>query len=594
VFFPGKQSAYIYNTLADFYADANGYLANPNRTVSAVNLRRFQVRYTNIPNMEKPVQPLDVDYTSLYAQDEWRARDNVTITGGLRMDIANFGNTAYDNPVADAMTFRDAGGNAIKYNTGALPKASPLWSPRVGFNWDVSSDLTTQVRGGTGVFTGKPAYVWISNQIGNTGMLTGFTDTTAGAWTNYPFNPNPDAYKPATVTGAPSASTNLAVTDPNFKFPQTWRTNIALDKRIFWGMTATGEYIYNRDVNGVSYINANLPAAQSAFTGVDTRMRWVATASVPACVTGLAGNPVPCVSRLNNLPGSQITDNIVMGNQNAGRSWNISASLAKPMSHGFTAKGAYSYGRAENWVDPGSIASGSWTGNAIAGDPNNPALALSANSPGHRFFISASYSKKYFGWGATTFSGFFNVQASSNTSYIFAADANGDTATNDLIYIPRSTSEMNFVAFTSSGVAFTAADQAAAFDAYISQDPYLSEHRGEYMKRGALFFPFVKRMDLSIMQDLFANVGGGRHSGQIRLDILNFGNLLNHNWGAGWSMYQNRVLTNPAADANLALSYRLATVSTASGPKLISSTFQRTAGSSDVYTMMLSFRYTFN
>jgi hypothetical protein len=153
---------------------------------------------------------------------------------------------------------------------------------------------------------------------------------------------------------------------------------------------------------------------------------------------------------------------------------------------------------------------------------------------------------------------------------------------------------MNFVAFTSSGVAFTAADQAAAFDAYISQDPYLSEHRGEYMKRGALFYPFVKRMDLSIMQDLFANVGGGRHSGQIRLDILNFGNLLNHNWGAGWSMYQNRVLTNPAADANLALSYRLATVSTASGPKLISSTFQRTAGSSDVYTMMLSFRYTFN
>ena len=34
VFFPGSQSAYVYNSLADFYADANGYLANPNRTTS--------------------------------------------------------------------------------------------------------------------------------------------------------------------------------------------------------------------------------------------------------------------------------------------------------------------------------------------------------------------------------------------------------------------------------------------------------------------------------------------------------------------------------------------------------------------------------
>jgi hypothetical protein len=594
VFYPGKQSVYIYNTLADFYADLNGYLANPNRTVSAVNLRRFQVRYMNIPNMEKPIQPLDVDYTSLYAQDEWRPRGNLTITGGVRMDIAKFGNTAYDNPVADAMTFRDASGNAIKYNTGALPKASPLWSPRVGFNWDVNADARTQVRGGTGVFTGKPAYVWISNQIGNTGMLTGFVDTTPGAWTNYPFNPNPDAYKPANVSGAPPASTNLAVTDPNFKFPQTWRTNIALDKRIFWGMTATGEYIYNRDVNGVSYINANLPAAQSAFTGVDTRPRWVATPSVPACVTGAAGNPVPCVTRLNNLPGSQITENIVLANQSVGRSWNIAASLNKPLSHGFTARAAYSYGRAQNTVDPGSIASGSWTGNAMAGDPNNPALAYSANSPGHRFFISASYTAKYFSWGSTTFSGFFNAQASANTSYIFSSDANGDTATNDLIYIPRNLSEMNFVTFTTSGKTFTAAEQAAAFEAYINQDSYLSEHRGEYMKRGGLFYPFVRRMDLSIMQDVFVNVGRTRQSGQIRLDILNFGNLLNHNWGAGYNTYQNRILTNPAADANGALSYRLATISTGSGPQLISSTFQRTAGSSDVYTLMLSFRYTFN
>ncbi len=227
-------------------------------------------------------------------------------------------------------------------------------------------------------------------------------------------------------------------------------------------------------------------------------------------------------------------------------------------------------------------------------DPNNPALAFSGNSPGHRFFIQASYTKEYFKFGATTVSVFYETRTSGNTSYVFAADANGDTATaNDLIYIPRNQGEMNFVSFTTSGRTFTPAEQAAAFDSYISQDPYMSLHRGEYMQRGALFYPMVGRIDLSLTQDVFASIKGMRHGGQIRLDITNFGNLLNRDWGQGYAVYQNRILTNPAADANGALSYRMATISTATGPILIPQTFQRTAGTSDVYVLMLSFRYTF-
>jgi hypothetical protein len=584
-FYPGLQSIYVYNTLADFYTDANDYLAHPNRATSPVTLRRFQVQYSNVPGTSvPPYQELGVWYTSAYAQDVLRPKSNVTLTAGLRMDVAKFANTAFDNRAVDALTFRDSTGTAVQYNSGALPKASPLWSPRVGFNWDVKGDAVTQLRGGTGVFTGKPAYVWISNQVGNTGMLTGFisTDNT----TAYPFNPNPDAYKPA-ATGNPPASVNLALTDPNFKFPQTWRTNIAVDHRLPWDLVATGEYIYNRDINGISYINANLPASQSAFTGVDNRPRWVGT----ACAS--AGQSGGCVTRLNNNPGNQVTQAIVLGNQNIGRSWNLAASVSRPAKNGFQFKAAYSYGDSKNLVDPGSIASGSWSGNYIVRDANNPDLANSYNMAGHRFFIDASYSRRYFGWGATTVSAFFNVQSPSNSSYIYSGDANGDTASNDLIYIPRSTSEMNFVSLTTGGVTFTPAAQAAAFDAYINQDPYLSQHRGEYMKRNALWYPMVKRMDLSIMQDVFVR-GKGRHGGQIRLDILNFGNLLNHNWGVGYSMTQYRLLTYVGADANGAMTYRLATVSTASGPQLISNTFLRTATTSDVYTLMLSFRYTFN
>ena len=567
-FYPGIQSSYVFNSLDDFYAAANG---------QPVTLRRFQVRYSNVPgSTNPPFQPLDVWYSSGYAQDEWRPRTNLTVTAGVRVDVAKFGNTAFDNPKVDALAFRDQAGNPVHYNTGALPKASPLWSPRIGFNYDLTGDQQTQLRGGTGVFTGKPAYVWISNQIGNTGMLTGFIQ--ADNTTAFPWNPNPDAYKPA-ATGNPPASTNIAVTDADFKFPQMWRSNIAVDRRIPWGLVATGEFIYNRDVNGMAYINANLPAAQTAYSGADTRPKWTS-------------------NRLYNTPDNQITENMVLTNQSIGRSWTAAASITKPVSHGFGFKGGYSYGRARNTVDPGSIASGSWTNNAIVFDPNNPVLAYSQNSPGHRFFFAPSYTRQYFGFGATTIAAFYDAHTNGNTSYIFSGDANGDSATgNDLIYIPRDTSEMNFKSLTTGGKTFTAADQAAAFEAYIQQDEYLSSHRGQYAERYAVFYPIVGRLDLSITQDVFHDIGGRKHSGQIRLDINNFSNLLNHDWGVGQSIIQNRILTNPSTDAQGRLTYNFATLNTASGPALLSKTFQTTASigttSSDVYVIMLSFRYTF-
>src|SRR5207253_1672551 len=137
-FFDAAQSIYVYNSLADFYTDANDYIANPARTVSPVTLRLFQVRYANIPGQVEPVQPLDVLYSGIYAQDEWKPTRNLTLTAGLRVDAPKFKNTAYDNAVADTMTFRNAAGASVRYNSGALPGVNLLYSPRLGFNYDVS------------------------------------------------------------------------------------------------------------------------------------------------------------------------------------------------------------------------------------------------------------------------------------------------------------------------------------------------------------------------------------------------------------------------------------------------------------------------
>ena len=128
-------------------------------------------------------------------------------------------------------------------------------------------------------------------------------------------------------------------------------------------------------------VYANLPAAQANFTGADTRPRWVGT----ACGTGTVG---PCVNRVNNAAGNQVTSAIVMKNQDIGRNWNLAFSASKPMYHGLTVRTAYSYGEAKNTIDPGSTAFASWSSNATPGDPNNPGLGFSSASPGHRFFLS--------------------------------------------------------------------------------------------------------------------------------------------------------------------------------------------------------------
>jgi hypothetical protein len=589
IFFPGSQSVYVYNSLADFYTDARGFLANPTRTTSPVTLRTFQVRWSNIPGQDKPVQPLKVFYGGVYAQDEWQTTENLKLTLGLRLDAPFFSKTGYRNANADSSTFRDENGQRVKYLSAKLPDANILFSPRFGFNWDVTGDRNTQIRGGTGVFTGRPAYVWISNQIGNTGVLTGFeslTNTTAR-----PFNSDPNRYKPANVTGAPSPSYELALTDPNFKFPQLWRTNLAVDQRLPLGLIGTAEVLYGADVNGVHYINANLPAAQTKFTGADTRPRWTS-------------------NRINNATGNQISNATVLKNENRGFTWNVATSLEKPWSEGWFAKAAWSYAVSKNTVDPGSIAFGSWSGNQHSGDPNNPGLGFSSafggGSVGHRFFVTGSLRAEYFDFGATTISVFWEAIRNTNLgfgnfSFVFSGDLNGDGGSaNDLIYIPRDVTEMNFEQYRvtiapGDTVTFTTQQQSDAWNTYINNDEYLSKNRGRYAERGAARLPMVFRADVSIAQDVFTNFFDKRNTLQFRIDLLNVGNLLNKDWGVG-QRYLNtsnnnvQPLTARGADAQGKARYQLRNI----GRNLLTTPLEKTTDLLDVFRIQLGVRYIFN
>ncbi len=592
VFFPGSQSVYVYNSLNDFYADANAYL---NNTTSDVTLRRFQLRYSALPNGAEPVQPTEVLYTGAYIQDEFNPFRNLKITAGLRADVPIFRETGYFNPRVADMTFRNPAGEEYFINTARLPKPNVLVSPRIGVNYDVMGDKTTIVRGGSGLFTGRPVFVWISNQIGNNGVLTGF-DQIDNTKTR-PFNPDPTTYVPADPSAGLPRTFEIAATDPNFKFPQVWRSNLAVDQKLGYGFVATLEAIYSYDVNGIGYFNANERASELTFAGPDDRPRYPGIAANGRPLTGSALN---AAVRTN----PDITNAIVLTNSNNGYSYSLSAKLEKSFSNGLYAMAAYNFGEAKNYINPGSIAAGSYNGLQTVGGNNQAPLAFSNDDQRHRAISALSYKRSFAKESSTQVSIFFEGRNQGRFSYVYAQDYNGDGINgNDLIYIPRDKTEMNFAAFTTGGVTFTREQQAEAWEAFIQQDKYLSSRRGQYAERNGGIMPWVFSADLSVIQEYYFTVGGKKNTLQFRADITNVGNLINKNWGSSYAVVSTTPLTagsssvaanNTIVDANGAPIYRMNTLLKDGKPQLLTETFRTRNSISDVWQAQFGVRYIFN
>ena len=571
-FFPGAQSVYVYNSLEDFYTDANSYLANPMHNQSTVNLRRFQVRYSNIPGVENPVQPLKVLYSGMYFQDKWDVSERFRLTFGLRFDLPLFEDSGYENMQAAQLDFKDENGQTVRYSTKKMPDANLLVSPRLGFNWDVAGKHKTQIRGGSGLFAAQPPYVCISNQIGNNGVLTGY-EALSGSPTSplysRPFSPDINTYKPKNVTGQPAAVYELALVDPEFRFPQIWRSNLAVDQSLPWDLVATIEFIYDKDINGINYINSNLSEPNGAFNGPDQRPRWTGS---------------------NRIHGN-IANAVVLKNESKGYAWNMAGSVERRFKEGLFGKVGYSYGESKNVMEPTSIASASWGYNAVSNHPNKPELSFSMFSPGHRLFAAISYSHKFFKFGTTSVSIFYERFSPGRNSYVYAGDLNGDGGfSNDLIYIPTDRSNMNFQEYTSGSRTFTVVQQEEAWENYIKQDRYLNSRRGQYAERFGVELPYVGRADASLSQSFKASVFGKNNEFVVRLDIINLGNLLNKNWGVAQNLATPQPIIVAGIDPQGKPLFRL----NAFNGELIRNTFIKTATLSDVHQMQLSVKWMFN
>ena len=572
LFFPASNGVYIFNSLNDFYTAANQSLANGGKP-STLAPFRFQYRYSALPGAVDPMQTLKSTRLDVYGQDEYQVNDKLKLTAGLRVAVIDFENTALENPLVTAMTFA----NGEKFNTGVLPKTQTLLEPRLGFNYNVKGESKTQFRGGTGVFTGRPPYVFVSNQVGNNGVLTGFIDVSGAAAAGYGFTANPEKHFIPSTPTLPSTF-DLAFTDPNYKFPQVWKTNIAVDQKLPLGLIGSVEYLYNKNINAVHYYNANLKAPVGNFSGVDTRALYARTDA------GVRVN--------NNVSmGAVLTDNDETY-YNA-----LSVKLEKPYTKGFFGSVAYTKSNAKDFMSAGSIASGSWQSVRSVNGNNNPLLSNSdflvpdraVGLLGYRI----EYGKKGYG-AATSITLGYVGQRSGSFTYIVAGDLNGDRVNNnELIFVPNKGSDIKFAPLTVGTRVYTEAEQQAAFDAYIGQDDYLSTRRGQYAERNSSFLPWLHRFDLSVTQDLFVNVKGQRNTIQLRFDILNFGNMVDNKWGVSQRATNPTILTYNSVVNNEPV-YRLATQKFADGTTgLLRDTYSRNSSVFDVWTAQFGIRYIF-
>ena len=571
LFYPASNGVYIFNSLSDFYNAANESLGNGGKPSVNTLPARFQLRYSALENAAEPMQTLKTNRLDLYAQDQITFSNRFKMTLGLRTAIVSFEQTSLENPAITAMTFA----NGEKFNTATMPKTEILYEPRFSFNYDAFGNIKTQLRGGTGIFTGRPPYVFISNQVGNNGVLTGYIDSDNKGATKYGFTSDPNKYYiPATPT-LPSTF-DIALTKENYKFPQVLKTNIAVDQKLPLGFVGTIEYINSTNLNAVHYYNANLDVPTGKFGGVDTRPMYARTDA-----------------------GVRVNDNvsnaIVLTNINGTYFNSVTLKLEYPYQKGLYGSFAYTKSYAQDYMSAGSIASGSWTSaRSVNGNNDLPLSQSDFVSPNRLVGLlgyKIEYGKK--AGGATSVSIGYVGNQGSPFSYTISGDMNGDRISgNDLMFIPNKGTDIKFAPLTIGTTVYTEAQQQAALESYIGQDKYLSANRGKYAERNGSVLPMLHRFDLSFVQDINVLIKEKKNTLQLRLDFLNFGNMLNNKWGV------SQRATNPAllayqSTVNNEPVYKLATQTFSSGAGLIQDTYSRNSSVYDVWTAQLGIRYIF-
>ncbi|MEX2336720.1 MAG: carboxypeptidase regulatory-like domain-containing protein [Fulvivirga sp.] len=463
----------------------------------------YQLTYSAVEGVSVPKADLNVLQLGFYLQDEWQLNSKFTITGGMRVDIPTYPTNLPRNEKVERLSFRDN----RRIDVSRFPNAQLHWSPRISFKYTTEGDMRMQLRGGTGIFTGRPRFVWLIGQALNNGVLLGNVARTNP--TDIPFKPDRTVYVPSNPVVPPVVEINVA--DQDFKFPQVWRSGLGIDIGLGKNFVGTLEGVYTKDINAVIHTDINLAAATGTLGGADTRPFFDS----------------------NKQLNSEITNAFLLDNVSKGRQYSLMAQISKPAMKGWFGSLAYTYTNAKDLTsNPNSIAYFAWGYNPVKNSPNDPEYSWSTYDMPHRVIGYLSYQITWGNNFKTTFSAVYNGQSGNRFSYVYGGDVNNDGIflNNDLIYVPASASEINLVP-SGPEDSRTPLEIWQQLDQFIAQDEYLDRNRGKIVPRNGGLQPWFSQVDIRLLQDGFTQIGGKQHNLQLSVDILNVGNLLNSSWG---------------------------------------------------------------
>ncbi len=460
-----------------------------------------------------------------YAQDEWTATDRLTMTYGIRLDVPIF----FTKPPTNQSVLSEFG-----RNTADVPSGNMQWSPRVGFNWDVTGDRKNQLRGGAGLFTGRPAYVWLSNAFQNSGSV-GIGLLTCNGSAAPHFSTAAVASAPQTCSNGLTAKAGgeIDLLSKQLDFPQNARFSLGYDRQLRDHWIGTLEAMYTRGLNNPFYQNIALAGPQ----GVDPHGR------VLYGLTPL--NPV-----LAHADRNVVLD---VSNESNDYAYNLTAGVQRQFYNHIAGSLFYTFSKVMDAQSlTSSTAASQYTfGRDWAGNESDPTATRSIFEQKHHLVAQGTYS-----FPSRTDLTFTYLGGSGQPiDYVYNGDLNGDGYSNDPIYIPKdatNTAEVQFSNLTTGGVTYTPAQQAAALNNFIQSQPCLNKQRGRIMSRNSCTTPWTNLTNVAIRQSF----GAGRFQNiSLELQVFNFMNLLNSKWGhqqtVGFAGSQTLVTYKSLAGGNL-------------------------------------------
>ena len=525
---------------------------------------------------------------SAYVQDQVNFSDRFRLTAGLRFELPIYPELENNyNKAFAALKYKDNAGNEHSYSTDQLPDAPLTVSPRVGFNWDILGNHKLVLRGGTGYFVGRLPFVWLVSAVGNAGcgQYTYYYNTPSDKSANYLMDKfyasRDEQVKVLQQQGlavnredaaAPSTPT---IIDKDLKMNATWKTSLALDAKLPYDVDFSLEGIYSREFNPATVINLS-----RYWDGKTVKLA--------------PGDERHYFSQSNKNNPYMIT--------NAGHKayyYSITASLAKKFDFGLNLSASYTYSKAKSYGDGvGDQVSSAYYNNRYSVNGNNDMeLGYGTYVAPNRLLISASYKKDYgknFGSEVGLIyegmnMGYADGYSCTRYTYQLTSNVVGDYGSNGLVYIPASREALNEWNFKDNG-SYTAEQQKDDFWAYINQDDYLKNHKGEYAERGGAVMPWHHQLDFKFNQNFYLNVAGQKNTLQFGVDIKNLANLLNNSWGLYKTVNNTKLLKYTAGKNGAQGSFQFQK----NGKEVLSKTYTNNTSFNSTYSIQFSIRYIFN